>query len=106
MFSWAAPRMSVLVGLGTVAAAVAYSKTKNNTWLYGIAAFAGILPYTLFAMGPTNTYLSKTLKESGEADLKDSEKPTVTERLKKWVGLHRGRVLFGVAAAALFWVAK
>lgn len=71
MFLWAVPNMSVLVVGGTVAAIAAYTQTKNNLWLYGAVTFGSIIPYTIFGMGKTNSYLSKSLKESGEADLKE-----------------------------------
>ena len=106
VFLWGATRMSALVVGGTITAIAAYFQTKNNWWLYGTAAFAGILPYTMFAMGKTNSKLSTILKVSGEADLKEDDKTTVRSSLKKWLSLHTGRVLIGLAAATIFFVAK
>ena len=106
VFLWAVTRMSVLNIAGSIAAVAAYVQTKNNMWLYGTAALLSTLPYTLLAMGKTNGQLTEILKSSGEADLNEGDKKTVTSLLKKWVGLHSARVLFGVAAAALFFVAK
>ena len=76
-------------------------------WLYGAAALASILPYTLLVMKKTNGELNKALKESGDlAELEEPEKKSVTEKMKTWVNMHRGRVLIALGSAVVFSVAK
>ena len=99
--------MPVIMTLGTVSAIGAYSQSKEKMWLYGAAAFFSVLPYTLLVMMKTNNELNKSLKESGEAaELEEPVKKTVTEKMKSWVGMHRGRVVIALSSAAIFFVAK
>lgn len=106
VYQWGATYMPILVVGGAIAAIASYVQTKNNTWLYGAATLGSIVPYTMLAMRKTNGNLKDTLEKSGEADLKEDDKKTVIETLKKWVCLHTGRVFLALSAATIFFVAK
>ena len=107
MYSWGASRMPIYLAVGTAAAIGAYSQSKEKTWLYGAAALASILPYTLLDMNKTNGDLNKSLKESGEAtELEEPVKKTVTEKMHAWINMHSRRVVIALGSATIFFVAK
>ena len=106
LYSWGASKMPILVAGGTISALAAYHQSQEKVWLVGAAVLASIVPYTLLVMKKTNTRLNAILKESKEAELSECHKSTVPKSLKKWVNMHRGRVLLSLGAAAVFFVAK
>lgn len=64
MYNLGLKTMPIVVLLGSGTAVAAYFKTKENYWLYGALALFLTIPYTLFAIMPTNNSLNQILNES------------------------------------------
>lgn len=70
--------MPIIALLGTIIASVAYFKTKEAYWISGALTQISVLPYTLAAITPLNTRLTKVLDDSQDlAEIEESKKREV-----------------------------
>lgn len=68
----------IIALLGTIIASVAYFKTKEAYWISGALTQISVLPYTLAAITPLNTRLTKVLDDSQDlAEIEESKKREV-----------------------------
>ena len=105
MYQKAAVTQSLFAGLGGAAgiahgARIIGSSSDRNLWLVAGTVFLGMLPYTVFCLGPTNQRIIKDSKllQSGGQGLIDTA--TQKELLEKWAVLHLGRTVGSVVAFA------
>ena len=105
MFRWSSVIM-LGIAAGTGASALkAYEVSKEPMWLIGGLAMMSVVPYTALFLRPLNNELLHEDKYTG-AEIDISKRDGVIASLKKWVKLHRVRLLISLTAAFIFYVAE
>jgi hypothetical protein len=100
--------MSGLALAAGIFSGLCYFKTKEKLWIVGGVLMAGLWPYTLLFMMPTNNILNhfnKTFKTENEI-LSSGENENILNALSSWVTKHRVRAITALIAALVFYAAE
>ena len=96
----------IAIAVGTGAAALkAYEVSKEPLWIIGGLVMMSVVPYTRLFLKSINDELLHEDKYSG-AEVDISKRDGVIANLKKWVKLHRVRLLISLTAAFIFYLAE
>jgi hypothetical protein len=106
LHKWAMNYFPVLVATGAITAFAAYNESKEKMWLVGGATLLSVVPYHFLIRQTSIDKLGTILKESEGAELTEIEKQPAIEAVKKWDCLIRGKFLFALGSAAVFFVAR
>jgi uncharacterized membrane protein len=94
----AAVMQALLAALALVAAIGAWRSSSTPAWLLGGILIAGVIPFTLVIILPTNKkLLDPSLDRSSEA---------ARQLLTRWGRLHAIRTVLGVAAFVVFLIIR
>ena len=94
------------IAVGTsVASLKAYEVSKEPLWIIGGLVMMSVVPYTAVFLRNTNNELLHEDKYTG-AEIDISKRDGVIASLKRWVKLHRVRILISLTAAFVFYLAE
>ena len=97
MYTRAAPMQASLAVVGSLAAFLAWWTAAGLHWLIGGALLAFVIPFTLFAILPTNDRLKDPTLDPRSIEAR--------ELLAHWANLHAVRTIASTAAFLVFLVA-
>ena len=105
MFKWTKVIMPTIAIATSVSTLKAYQVSKEPLWIMGGLAMMSLFPYTAIFLKRTIQVLQHEDKYAG-TQIDITRRDGVMTFIKRWVRLHRVRVLISLAAAFIFYIAE